>query len=203
MPRKPLEDNGATAAVAFDPRATMDDPDLPASTGRPRIIATPEEFEAKAEQYFQQCQQAEEPPLLTGLVLFLGYADIASLDDLGRKRGPRFSVAVKRAKTRVAAHHEKRLSTEAKPTGSIFWLKARDDWRDQFVEVRGAIAHVDLTQLPPDLLARIAGGEHPLSVLASAADALALGPGVEVGEGEAPAGEDSAHIEDGGDGTDG
>ena len=86
----------------------------------------------------------------------------------------------------------------------MFTLKGRlpDKYRDR-LEVRGAIAHVDLTQLPPDLLARIAGGEHPLSVLASAADALALGPGVEVGEGEAPAGEDGAHIEDGGDGTNG
>ncbi len=35
------------------------------------------------------------------------------------------------------------------------------------MEVKGALAHIDLSQLPDHLLARIAAGEHPLAVLAS------------------------------------
>ena len=36
------------------------------------------------------------------------------------------------------------------------------------VELRGAMANIDLTRLPDHLLERIANGEHPLAVLASA-----------------------------------
>ncbi len=36
------------------------------------------------------------------------------------------------------------------------------------MEVKGALAHIDLSQLPDHLLQRIANGEHPLAVLASA-----------------------------------
>ncbi len=54
---------------------------------------------------------------------------------------------------------------------AIFLLKGlRPDVYQERVgmEVRGALAHIDLSQLPDHLLARIAAGEHPLSVLASA-----------------------------------
>lgn len=50
------------------------------------------------------------------------------------------------------------------------------------VEVRGGLAHLDLTKLPDHLLARIAGGEHPGSVMAEVlekAKALHAGGGVE------------------------
>ena len=65
----------------------------------------------------------------------------------------------------------------------MFLLKGLqpDKYRERF-EVRGSIAHLDLTQLPPDLLARIAAGEHPLAVLASLPDdPRQLAPGVDVG----------------------
>ncbi|NIM48260.1 MAG: hypothetical protein GTO22_03220 [Gemmatimonadales bacterium] len=46
------------------------------------------------------------------------------------------------------------------------------------VEVRGSLANLDLSRLQDDLLARIAAGEHPLSVLASFAEGVPqLGPG--------------------------
>ena len=50
----------------------------------------------------------------------------------------------------------------------MFRLKALmpDKYRDR-VEVRGSIANIDYEKLPDHLLARIAAGEHPLSVLAS------------------------------------
>ena len=37
-------------------------------------------------------------------------------------------------------------------------------------DLRGSFAHIDLKQLPDELLARIAGGEHPFSVLAPGQD---------------------------------
>ena len=45
------------------------------------------------------------------------------------------------------------------------------------MEVAGAFANIDLTRLPDDLIARLAAGEHPLSVLASAGERLLLPAG--------------------------
>ena len=52
---------------------------------------------------------------------------------------------------------------------AIFLLKGLrpEKYRDR-VEVRGALANIDLRQLPDHLLQRVADGEHILSVLASA-----------------------------------
>ena len=49
----------------------------------------------------------------------------------------------------------------------MFQLKALrpEKYRDR-VEVRGAFANLDVSQLPDDLVARLARGEHPLSVVA-------------------------------------
>lgn len=51
-----------------------------------------------------------------------------------------------------------------------FRLKALDPdkYRERSsVELKGALATLDLSQLPDDMVSRIAAGEHPLSVLAS------------------------------------
>ncbi len=61
--------------------------------------------------------------------------------------------------------------TEYSDILAIFLLKGlRPDRYQERVgmEVKGALAHIDLSQLPDHLLARIAAGEHPLAVLASA-----------------------------------
>ncbi len=49
----------------------------------------------------------------------------------------------------------------------IFLLKGirPEKYRDR-MEVRGAFANLDVSQLPDDLVHRLAQGEHPLSVLA-------------------------------------
>ena len=39
-------------------------------------------------------------------------------------------------------------------------------------EAKGQFAHIDFTKLPDEALSRIAGGEHPMSVLAGAASEL-------------------------------
>lgn len=56
------------------------------------------------------------------------------------------------------------------------------------VELRGALAGLDISRLPHHLISRLAAGENPLEVLSSAAgEAIAqLGPGVTVHEGTPP-----------------
>ena len=51
----------------------------------------------------------------------------------------------------------------------MFLLKGirPDKFKDR-VEFKGALASIDLNKLPDELITRIAAGEHPLSVLASA-----------------------------------
>ena len=49
----------------------------------------------------------------------------------------------------------------------MFQLKAlRPEKYRERVEMRGTLANIDVTKLPDHLLARIAAGEHPFSVLA-------------------------------------
>ncbi len=59
--------------------------------------------------------------------------------------------------------------TEYSDILTIFLLKGlRPDRYRERVEVRGGLAHLDLRQLPDELLQRIAQGENIMSVLASA-----------------------------------
>ncbi len=78
-----------------------------------------------------------------------------------------FSDSEKRAKLLIENQYERKLD-RAKPAGAIFALKNMG-WSDrQEVELRGAFANLDVTQLPDELVGRLARGEHPLSVLAGA-----------------------------------
>jgi hypothetical protein len=103
--------------------------------GRPPTIATPEEFDAKADAYFATCTENEKPVTLTGLVIALGFVSRQSLTDYAAK--PEFSDSVKRAKLRVENAYEERLDSQ-KPTGPIFALKNMG-WADkQVLEHTGA-----------------------------------------------------------------
>ena len=65
--------------------------------------------------------------------------------------------------------------TEYSDTLLIFLLKgARPEKYRERLELRGAIANLDMRMLPDALLARIAGGEHPLQVLASVEEGMEL-----------------------------
>ena len=94
---------------------------------RPRVIETPEEFEAKAEGYFMDCALSDRPPTVAGLAYALGFASRFSFYDYEKEPG--FSHAVKRARLMIEAHHEGRMSGNS-PTGSIFWLK-NHGWADK------------------------------------------------------------------------
>ncbi len=67
----------------------------------------------------------------------------------------------------------------------IFLLKSlRPDRYRERVDVRGVLAHLDVSLLPDELVARLANGENPISVLAPVlqGELPALGPGEEGGE---------------------
>jgi len=62
-------------------------------------------------------------------------------------------------------------------------------WTDrQEVEFRGVLAHLDISRLPDELVARLAAGENPITVLApvlQSSELPALPPG-EAEDGDAP-----------------
>jgi len=66
-----------------------------------------------------------------------------------------------------------------------------DEWRDEStVQLRGVLANLDMNRLSDEQLARIAGGEPTLAVLASAAERAVLAlpaPGAEPEEPKSPA----------------
>ncbi len=75
----------------------------------------------------------------------------------------------------------------------IFLLKGlRPDRYRERVDVRGVLAHLDVSQLPDDLVARLASGENPITVLAPILQAAEL-PALPAGRGDtsAPNGQES------------
>lgn len=110
--------------------------------GRPRMYETPEEMQIEIDKYFEQVDEAN-PPTLTGLALFLGYMDRASLYD-GELRSE-FSNTIKKARARLHAFAEQQLITRDKPTGAIFWLK-NAGWSDhKKIEIEGSLNIVQQT----------------------------------------------------------
>ncbi len=95
--------------------------------GRKRIIGSSKEFDRRAQAYFDQCRENNEPVLLTGLIYALGLSSRESLDEYGRR--PEFSDSVKRAKLLVEMAYENRLGLSS-PTGAIFALK-NFGWKDK------------------------------------------------------------------------
>ena len=95
--------------------------------GRPRYYQTPEEFDAKVDEYRWYCKEEDEPVTWTGLALFMGFSSRQSIDEYQKYDG--FSDSVKRAKTLVEWHYEMRLCGD-KPTGAIFALKNMG-WSDK------------------------------------------------------------------------
>ena len=95
--------------------------------GRPRMYASPEDFEAKVCAYQEHCRENKEPVTWTGLALFMGFSSRQSIDEY--QNYPEFSYCVKKAKTIVEWHYEMRLCGD-KPTGAIFALKNMG-WTDK------------------------------------------------------------------------
>lgn len=96
--------------------------------GRPRLIASPEEFDNRVDEYLSWCRAKDEPILLTGLVLALGFSSKDTLYQY--EKLDEFSDSVKRARTFIEMEYEKRLNTANSATGPIFALK-NFGWKDK------------------------------------------------------------------------
>lgn len=114
--------------------------------GRPPIFDSPEQMQERIEEYFLNCPDYRTVTLkdgtsvkiptitITGLVLFLGFADRASFYDYEKK--PEFSHTIKRARTFVEREYEIALQG-GNPTGPIFALK-NFGWKDK-TETEGSL----------------------------------------------------------------
>ena len=130
----------------------------------PRIIESPAEMERLVAEYVTKCHDEEKPLTLTGMILHLGLSSRRVFDDYGDR--PEFAHSVKRAKLLIENGYELDLRRTGNPAGSIFALKNMG-WSDrQEFEIRGVLHRLDLNRLPDDLIARLAAGENPISVLA-------------------------------------
>ncbi len=99
----------------------------PKKVGRPRIVQTPEEFDALVEEYEALCQENECPVTFTGMAIHLGFASRRSFYDYEKTEG--FSHSVKRARLLVEAEYESRLHGP-NVAGAIFALK-NHGWSDK------------------------------------------------------------------------
>jgi hypothetical protein len=88
--------------------------------GRPAFYNSPEELEAKINEYFTS--RDEEDYLISELCDYLGFESRQSFFDYGKR--PEYSYLIKRAAQKVSIKHERNLSDMKKPTtGAIFYLK--------------------------------------------------------------------------------
>ena len=137
--------------------------------GRPRKIASPEEFDRRVDAYLKDREDTGVPITFTGLILALGLCSRDGFD--GYAERPEFAESVKRARLLVEEDYERRLDRDKAPVGAIFALKNMG-WSDRLdIEARGVLGTIDFSRLDDDQVRRIAAGESALSVLAGAAAA--------------------------------
>lgn len=94
--------------------------------GRPRVYDNAEDLDAECEKFFQQCEDDNKRPTVSGLALFLGFVSKQSLYDY--EKNEEFSYPIKRALLRVEFGLESRLDQGA-VAGIIFGLKNMG-WKD-------------------------------------------------------------------------
>lgn len=112
----------------------------PVKMGAPALFSDPLVLQDKINTYFETCKPSllvidgqpiknkdgsyiiqHNPPTVTGLALYLGFADRQSLYDY--KKRANFSCIIKTAISRIEKYAENELFNNPKPTGAIFWLK--------------------------------------------------------------------------------
>lgn len=112
-----------------------------------KLFKTDEELQEAITNYFEiECcltkineDDVIKPPTMSGLALYLGFADRHSLYDY--KNNPFHSHTIKRAITEMERFAEETLLTGKQATGAIFWLK-NHRWTDkQEIEHTGEIKH--------------------------------------------------------------
>lgn len=113
---------------------------MPHPGGRPPYFTTVAELEEKCDAYFDDPELKK--PTVTGLALFLGFADKSSLYEYRDK--PEFSYSIKKSLTKIERYHEEGL-TENSVAGRIFALKNMG-WADkQQTELSGEVTQRVIT----------------------------------------------------------
>ena len=92
------------------------------------LYKTPAEMQKKIDQYFEERISQERPPTISGLALFLGFADRQSIYDYKEK--DQFACTIKKAVTRIEDFCEEQLITGRGGSGAIFWAK-NHGWSDK------------------------------------------------------------------------
>ncbi len=108
-------------------------------TGRPKKYTDPNEMQKRIDIYFADCDSRNEPYTMTGLSISLDL-DRDTLLRYGKTEA--FYFTIKKAREKVVNSIEKKLITEANPTGKIFWLKNNANWRDTQDQ------NISITQIP-------------------------------------------------------
>lgn len=106
------------------------------SVGRPPMYDNPEELQASIDKYFAEASEGKYT--ITGLVLFIGFADRKSFYDHEKKS--EFAHIIKTARTRIENDYEQTLRSQYS-TGSIFALK-NFGWTDKTesdINVKGGL----------------------------------------------------------------
>ena len=95
----------------------------------------PAVLEAAVEGYFQTCEAKDQPPVVTGLALSLGFNGRQSLFDyLNRPGRSPFADIIKRAKSRIEAHRvTSMLTNKNNVIGCIFDLKCNHGYVEKHV----------------------------------------------------------------------
>ena len=96
--------------------------------GRPPHYKKPEDLQAKVDEYFKP---ENEPHLVTGLALFLGFVNYKSMYDYRDKRGKTFSDIIKKALAMCENEAVERLIKTGGAAGEIFHMKNIHGWKDQ------------------------------------------------------------------------
>lgn len=131
-----------------------------------RTYNDPNELWARAQEYFAGCQAHNEPYLIVGLALYLGFSSRKNF--LGYEEQPGFEDVIAACRAVVEQGYERRLG-ESKPTGAIFALKNMG-WRDE--------KHVDMTSsdgsMTPKTLVVLDTSKLSTDILAAVYDALTV-----------------------------
>lgn len=117
--------------------------------GRPLLFKTPEEFDKRANEYFNLCKEQEKTPFITGLADFLDTSR-KTLTNYKKEEGGRkgFFHSIKKALDKCeAAIEEGAMTNKLNPTFSIFNLKNNYGWVDESKKIlSGGIRIEDLAE---------------------------------------------------------
>jgi hypothetical protein len=141
--------------------------------GRPRMYKSPEEIQAKIDEYFEYCDNRQvikqvedkdgtikdqainipEPYTIAGLAYYLGFTDRRSVTEYGNLY-PEFSDTIKRAKLRIERQRSERLVQGfGSVPGMIFDLKNNFGWKDEHkheVKTISTITKQDIENMSKD-----------------------------------------------------